>query len=53
MLAYGCDRRELSHNVAASMKKVERVRREMDTYTPEEIRRAEWWKDEYQVRWGG
>ena len=21
--------------------------------TPEEIRRAEWWKDEYQVRWGG
>ena len=21
--------------------------------TPEEIRAAEWWKDEYQVRWGG
>jgi hypothetical protein len=21
--------------------------------TPEEIRGAQWWKDEYQVRWGG
>jgi hypothetical protein len=21
--------------------------------TPEEIRAGEWWKDEYQVRWGG
>jgi hypothetical protein len=21
--------------------------------TPEEMRAAEWWKDEYQVRWGG
>ena len=21
--------------------------------TAEEIRRGEWWKDEYQVRWGG
>ena len=40
MLAYGVDRRELSHNVAASMKKVPRVRREMDTYTPDEIRQV-------------
>ncbi len=21
--------------------------------TPEDIRRGEWWKDEYQVRWNG
>ena len=40
MLAYGVERRELSHNVAASMKKVPRVRREMATYTPDEIRRV-------------
>ena len=40
VLAYGCDRRELSHNVAAAMKKVERGRREMDTYTPDEIRQV-------------
>jgi integrase len=40
MLAYGVERRELSHNVAASMKKVARVRREMATYTPDEIRRV-------------
>jgi integrase len=40
MLAYGVERRELSHNVAASMKKVLRVRREMATYTPEEIGRV-------------
>ena len=32
--------RELSHNVVASMKKVPRVRREMATYTPDEIRRV-------------
>ena len=38
MLAYGIEHRELSHNVAASMKKVPRVRREMATYTPDEIR---------------
>ena len=38
VLAYGCDRRDLSHNVAASMKKVPRVRQEMQTYTPDEIR---------------
>src|ERR1700680_1661938 len=38
VLAYGIERRELSHNVAASMKKVPRVRREMATYTPDEIR---------------
>jgi integrase len=37
VLAYGCDRRDLAHNVAASMHKVTRVRREMATYTPEEI----------------
>ena len=29
--------KELAHNVAASMKKVPRVRREMKTYTPDEI----------------
>ena len=40
MLDYGVERRELSHNVAASMKKVPRVRREMATYTPDEIRRV-------------
>ena len=40
MLAYGVERRELSHNVAASMKKVPRVRREMATYTPDEIRQV-------------
>jgi integrase len=40
MLAYGVERRELSHNVAASMRKVPRVRREMATYTPDEIRRV-------------
>ena len=38
VLAYGCDRRDLSHNVAASMRKVPRIRREMQTYTPDEIR---------------
>ena len=40
MLAYGVERRELSRNVAASMKKVARVRREMATYTPDEIRQV-------------
>jgi integrase len=40
VLAYGVERRELSHNVAASMKKVPRVHREMATYTPDEIRRV-------------
>jgi hypothetical protein len=34
VLAYGCDRRELSHNFAAQMKKVERVRREMTPTRP-------------------
>lgn len=38
VLAYGCDRRDLAHNVAASIKKVPRPRREMQTYTPDEIR---------------
>jgi integrase len=37
VLAYGCDRRDLAHNVAASIKKVPRARREMHTYTPGEI----------------
>jgi integrase len=40
LLAYGCDRKDLAHNVAASMKKVPRPRREMQTYTPDEIRRV-------------
>ena len=39
-LAYGGDRKELSHNVAASMKKVPQARREMATYAPDEIRRV-------------
>jgi integrase len=43
MLAYGVERRELSHNVAASMKKVARVRREMATYTPEKDRSGHLW----------
>ena len=30
----------LSHNAAASMKKVQRVHQEMPTYTPDEIRRV-------------
>jgi hypothetical protein len=33
----GVERRDLSHSVAASMKKVPRARREMATYTPDEI----------------
>jgi integrase len=37
LLAYGSDRRDLARNVAASMKKVPRVRQEMQTYTPDEI----------------
>lgn len=40
VLAYGVDRRELGHNPAESMKKVPRVRREMDTYTADEIRQV-------------
>jgi integrase len=38
VLAYGVERRDLSHNIAASMKKVPRARREMLTYKPDEIR---------------
>jgi integrase len=38
VLDYGCQRRELAHNPATGMKKVARVRQEMDTYTPAEIR---------------
>jgi integrase len=38
VLGYGVECRELAQNVAASMKKVPRVRREMSTYTPDEIR---------------
>jgi integrase len=37
VLAYGVERRELSCNVAASMRKFSRSRREMLTYTPNEI----------------
>lgn len=40
VLAYGVERRYLSHNVAGSMKKVQRVRQEMQTYTPDEIRQV-------------
>lgn len=39
VLDYGMERRELAHNVAAPMKKVPAVHREMDTYTPDEIRK--------------
>jgi integrase len=38
VLAYGVERRDLSQNVAASMRKVPRTRREMLTYTSSEIR---------------
>jgi integrase len=38
VLDYGVERRDISKNVAASMKKVPRGRREMQTYTPDEIR---------------
>src|SRR5258705_8706188 len=38
LLGYGVERRELSHNAAASMKKVPRVHAEMNTYTADEIR---------------
>jgi integrase len=37
LLDYGVERRELSHNAAASMKKAPRVHAEMNTYTPDEI----------------
>lgn len=40
VLAYGIERRELARNVAAAMKKVPRVHQEMQTYTPDEIRRV-------------
>ena len=40
MLAYGVERRELAHNVAAAMKKVPRLHTEMQTYTGAEIRRV-------------
>ena len=40
MLAYGVERREVSHNVAALMKKVARAHAEMKTYTPDEIRQV-------------
>jgi integrase len=38
VLTYGCERRELGHNVASGMKKVARDHAEMQTYTPAEIR---------------
>lgn len=37
VLEYGCQRHDLAYNFAAGMKTVPRVRREMDTYTLEEI----------------
>lgn len=37
VLEYGCQRHDLAYNVAAGMKKVPRQRREMQTYTPDEI----------------
>lgn len=37
LLDYGVERRELARNVAGSMRKVPRIRREMATYTPDEI----------------
>ncbi|MGO9386109.1 MAG: tyrosine-type recombinase/integrase [Mycobacterium sp.] len=40
VLDYGIERRELSRNMAAAMKKVPRVHQEMSTYTPDEIRRV-------------
>jgi integrase len=40
VLEYGCQRRDLAYNVAAGMNKVQRVRKEMATYTPDEIRRV-------------
>jgi integrase len=39
-LDYAVECREVSRNVAASMKKVARSRKEMQTYTPEEISRV-------------
>lgn len=40
MLAYGVERREIAHNVAAAMKKAPRAHAEMATYTPDEIRQV-------------
>jgi integrase len=40
MLAYGVERREIAHNVAAAMKKAPRAHAEMKTYTPDEIRQV-------------
>jgi integrase len=40
MLAYGVERREIAHNVAAAMKKAPRTHAEMKTYTPDEIRQV-------------
>ncbi|MCV7175455.1 tyrosine-type recombinase/integrase [Mycolicibacterium sphagni] len=40
VLAYGVESRDLGYNVAASMRKVPRVRREMTTYTADEIGRV-------------
>jgi integrase len=37
VLEYGCQRRDLAYNVAAGMNKMPRQRREMATYTPDEI----------------
>jgi len=40
VLAYGVERRELVHNAAAGIRKVPRGRREMTTYTADEIRKV-------------
>lgn len=37
VLEYGCERHDLAYNVAAGMRKFARQRKEMDTYTPNEI----------------
>lgn len=39
VLEYGMERRELAYNVAAGIKKLPAAHREMDTYTPDEIRK--------------
>lgn len=40
VLDYGIERRDLNHNPATGMKKVQRVRQEMQTYTPAEIQQV-------------
>lgn len=40
VLDYAIERRDLNHNPASGMKKVQRVRQEMQTYTPAEIQQV-------------